>query len=234
MRRSVRAVVTGLGIGVLAVHLAGLAHAGAPRGAALRSSILRDAKSEAIDDPLDGLRHASDDLRTALRSRSPAWSPEAELAHERAKSVLARTLDHEEMARRVLTSRWASLGNEDRRRFLSLFTQLADRAFMAAMNRPGARFTFESETIIGPAASVLVVASDAGAPATTAGQGLEYRLARSRGSSPLEPERWRVVDVLIGGVSMVDGYREQVERLMNRRGFEALIARMQQKLGETP
>ena len=86
----------------------------------------------------------------------------------------------------------------------------------------GVDLRFVSETILGPRASVMVTARVPGrAPA--ADQQIEYRLAHSQG-------RWLVYDVLVDGVSLVDGYHAQFARLIQRDGVARLIDRMQRKL----
>lgn len=43
-------------------------------------------------------------------------------------------------------------------------------------------------------------------------------------------KRWRVTDVRTDGVSMVDNYRKQFNRILKKEGWDALLKRMQQKL----
>jgi phospholipid transport system substrate-binding protein len=44
--------------------------------------------------------------------------------------------------------------------------------------------------------------------------------------------QWRVVDVATDGVSMVDNYRSQFNRIIVREGWDELISRMQRRLEE--
>ena len=176
----------------------------------------------ALDDPLACLRRTSQTLGDVLRRRVPDWSPEAEASKGRVDALLAGMLDYEEIARRALNAEWDSLTGAQRREFLGAFRALTNRAFVAAMNRPDVHLKFDSETVKGPVASVLATAW-AAEPSANAEEHMEYRLARKR-------DRWLVCDVLVDGVSLVDGYRDQFARIMHRGGFGEIMERMHHKL----
>ncbi len=54
---------------------------------------------------------------------------------------------------------------------------------------------------------------------------IDYAMRRVNGT-------WKVVDVSTDGVSMVDNYRSQFTRIINRDGWNELIARMQRRLAQ--
>ena len=175
-----------------------------------------------VDDPMDSLRRTSQTLGDVLRRRLPDWSPEAEASRGRVDAILAGMLDYEEIARRALSTEWDKLPGEQRREFLETFSALTNRAFVAAMKRSDVHLKFDSETIEGQSASVVVTACASKAPPVVE-ERMEYRLARRH-------DRWMVCDVLVDGISLVDGYRDQFARLIRRGGFRELLERMRHKL----
>jgi phospholipid transport system substrate-binding protein len=137
-------------------------------------------------------------------------------------ALLAGMLDYEEIGRRALSAEWERLTGAQRREFLGTLSALTNRAFVAAMNRPEVRLKFDSETVHGQLASVLATAW-AAKPKENGEEHMEYRLAK-------KGDRWLVCDVLVDGVSLVEGYRDQFARIIHRGGFPELIQRMHHKL----
>jgi phospholipid transport system substrate-binding protein len=173
-------------------------------------------------DPLEALRRTDVTLEAVLRRHVPDWSPEADVARMRVETLLAGILDYERIARAALGPDWGRLTDGQRRSFVSRFSALTNQAFVSALTRRDARIRFDSETIFGPTASVLVTASSDGAGSHPT-ERLEYRLG-------VKGTRWLVFDLLVDDVSLVDGYRRQFASLMRHGGFEEVMARMQSKL----
>jgi phospholipid transport system substrate-binding protein len=81
---------------------------------------------------------------------------------------------------------------------------------------------FDSETIVGPEASVAVKVTVPGGSEPVE-QDVEYRLTR-------RSDRWLIHDVLVDRVSLVATYQADFARLLRRDGFEELLARMRRKV----
>jgi phospholipid transport system substrate-binding protein len=199
------------------------ARASAPAGVragGLASDECRDAPRTPVD-PLAELRHADRELAIVLRRRVPDWSPEAEADAAHVERVLAGILDYATIAREALGAHWDALTPEQRAKFLALFSPLTNRALITAAQR-NASVTYDSETIAGPDATVVVTPRAAGEPLGS----VEYKLRGRCG-------RWRIRDVVVDGESLVDGYRAQLDRLFRRGTFDDLLAVMRRKLGRT-
>jgi ABC-type transporter MlaC component len=97
-----------------------------------------------------------------------------------------------------------------------------NRALVAAAERQ-ISVSYESETIAAGEATVIVIPRlvDGGGRAV---ERIEYKLGNECG-------RWRIQDVVVDGVSLVEGYREQFDRLFRRGTFDDLLAVMRRKLG---
>jgi len=174
-------------------------------------------------DPLGQLRRADATIEAALRRRVPDWSPEAEMARARVNAVLQGMLDNERIARIALGGDWDGLTDGQRATFVRKLGALTEDSFVSALTRWAAHLRFDSETVNGARASVMVTAIPAGRAADAGGRRLEYLLCADTG-------RWLVYDVVVDGVSLVDGYRDQFTRMMRRGGFEEVMARLDRKL----
>jgi phospholipid transport system substrate-binding protein len=144
-------------------------------------------------------------------------------APERAKEVeqLARDrFDIETMSRLVLARRWKDFSPEQREEFVGEFeTRLAETY--------GARITrYEQDRvdILGhrfePRGDLTVMTRVVGG--TADGIEIDYRLRERNGE-------WRVIDVVIEGVSLVASYRAQFSEILARGGPKELLKLLREK-----
>lgn len=174
--------------------------------------------------PLNQLRESDAALAAILRKRVPTWSPEAGLAQDRLRRLLASLLDYRKMAEQVMTPAWATLSDPQRQVFVEVFSTLTNQAFVSAARRPSGRVRYLSQTVLGDEARVQATADQ---PEHDAPLGqIEYKLSRSE-------DRWLIYDVVVDGVSLTTSYREQLQGVFRRDGFDELIARMRRRI-ETP
>jgi phospholipid transport system substrate-binding protein len=179
-------------------------------------------KMEVPTDPLNDLERADRAIEGLLGRKVPDWSPEADAIAWDVDTILAGLLDYEQIARGSLGTDWDRMTADQRSAFLGALSGLTNRAFVSAIARPDVRLHFESETVLGPKASVMVTARVRN-NASEADQQIEYRLALKRG-------RWLIYDVLVGGSGLVESYHVQFARLIQRDGPAGLIDRMQHRL----
>lgn len=182
----------------------------------------RCPKIEALTDPLNELERADRAIEGLLGRRVPDWSPEADAIEWEVDTILAGLLDYEQIARGSLGTDWDRMTAEQRSAFLGALSRLTNRAFVSAITRPDVQLRFDSETVLGPKASVMVTARVPG-QASEADEQIEYRLTNKQG-------RWLIYDVFVGGAGLVDGYHVQFARLIQRAGAAGLIDRMQHRL----
>jgi phospholipid transport system substrate-binding protein len=175
-------------------------------------------------DPLEELRESDEALAAALKRHAPDWSPEAAAIADRIDRLLGDILDYRAIARQSLGAHWDTLTQSQQTAFLALFSPLTNGAVVSAAERR-VSVTYDSETISGPEATVVVtprVAGGAAGPTTR----VEYKLSGHCG-------RWLIHDVVVDGVSLVDGYRAQFDRLFRRGSFDDLLAVMRRRLRRT-
>jgi len=137
------------------------------------------------------------------------------------RRVAEGLFDFQEMSRRSLGPTWDSLTPADKDEFVRLFTNLISNAYMGKIEQyAGEPIKYEGEQIDGGEASVLSrVVTPKGAEI-----GIEYRLYRVE-------ERWAVYDVKVDGVSLVNSYKSQFTRMLQRGSFAELLKQLRQKAG---
>ena len=129
--------------------------------------------------------------------------------------------DFKEMARRSLGERFDGLSPADQTEFVRLFTNLIAASYLGKIEAyAGEPIRYVGERVDGVEASVnsrLVTAK--GSQVDVA-----YRLYHAE-------DRWAVYDVTVDGVSLVDNYKTQFSRLIQRSSFAELLKTLRQKAG---
>ena len=124
--------------------------------------------------------------------------------------------DFTETARRALGRHWQGLAEKDRQEFTSLFTDLIERAYISKIERySGERIAYAGEAMDGGLATVrtrFVTKQGTEVP-------VDYRM-QQRG------DRWLVYDVSVEGVSLINNYRTQFDKIIQTSSYAELVRKM--------
>lgn len=146
-------------------------------------------------------------LRTSAKNqeRRAAIRREAEVA-----------FDFGETAKRALGRHWQGLSEPDRREFTALFTDLIERAYISKIEQySGEKVLFAGEAVDGRLATVRTrFISKQGTEIP-----VDYRM-QQRG------DRWLVYDVAIEGVSLINNYRSQFDKIIQGSSYGELVRRL--------
>ncbi len=151
--------------------------------------------------------------------------PQTSARDERLAEKLTALLDYDELSRQALGEHWESHSVEERNEFVSLLRQLVERNYRENLQRT-LSFEIRYEGAEAQSDDVLVrtAARDRNnrrAPPVS----IDYLLRR-------DGRHWRVVDLTVDdGMSMVENYRRQFARILDREGWAGLIGRMRSRLG---
>ena len=129
--------------------------------------------------------------------------------------------DFKEMARRSLGERFDGLSAEDQNEFVRLFTNLIALSYLGKIEAyAGEPIRYVSERVDG----VDAIVSSRLVTAKGSQVDVGYHLYRAE-------NRWAVYDVSVDGVSLVDNYKTQFSRLIQRSSFADLLKTLRQKAG---
>jgi len=124
----------------------------------------------------------------------------------------------DEMARRSLGVHWKNRTPQERQEFAKLFTDLLENAYAGKIEGyKGEKIRFGKETPDLPYAEVKTVI------VTPQGQefSVDYRLLA-------DGSRWRVYDIVIEGVSLVNNYRSQFAGILQKSSFEEMTKQLKE------
>jgi phospholipid transport system substrate-binding protein len=172
--------------------------------------------------PTDQLRAQID--RVIKTVEDPDLKRESKATERRAavRKIANETFDFPEMAKRALARHWQPRTPAERDEFVKLFADLLERAYVTKIeNYGGEKIAYNGDTIDGDAALVktkIVTKQGTDIP-------VDYRMLK-------RSDRWLVYDVIIEGVSLINNYRTQFNKIIQTSSYQALVDRMKSKQNE--
>ncbi|MDE3224222.1 MAG: ABC transporter substrate-binding protein [Nitrospirota bacterium] len=138
--------------------------------------------------------------------------------------VIGERFSYEEMAKRSLAAQWPKLNDGQRQEFVGLFQSLLSRTYSDKIeNYSGEPVQYINERNQEGYAEVRtkVVSGKAEIP-------LDYRLMNKAGE-------WRVYDVVVDGISLVNNYRGQFTKIISSPGgYPELVETLRKKSEKIP
>lgn len=140
-------------------------------------------------------------------------------------AMLDQLLDYETLAQKSLSKEWDKRSATEQGEFSELLKKLIRKNYRENLTQTidfKIKYT-EAEAKDGGAfvRSVARSATNRRAPAVS----IDYAMMQKNG-------QWRVVDVITDEVSLVKNYRRQFRRIIKKEGWDGLMKKMQNKLGE--
>jgi len=154
----------------------------------------------------------------AILANKPLQPPER---HTKIRQAVLQRFGFEEMAQRTLAQHWRTLTPPQRQEFVALFTDLLEGSYVNRMvnaNPASQSVRYVKETIEQDQAAVHTeIGNPRDAPAT-----VEYRLLHKAGD-------WKVYDIVIEGISLVNNYRTQFNTIITKDSYTGLVKQMRLK-----
>lgn len=186
---------------------------------ALSAALVLYAPSAVAGVPTDQVRGTVDRVLEILANPTLKSADRRGERREQLSKVISARFDFSEMARRSLGSEWRRLNPAQQQEFVRLFTDLLRDAYATNIESyKGEKVIYKGETEDDPYAVVQTILKSADGNDYT----IDYRLHRV-GSE------WKVYDVVIENVSLVNNYRAQFSRLINKSSYDGLIRALKEK-----
>ncbi|HKW90348.1 MAG TPA: ABC transporter substrate-binding protein [Methylomirabilota bacterium] len=166
--------------------------------------------------PTDQLKASVDQIVKVLEDPDLKANSKAKDRRAAIRKEAQVVFDFSETARRALGRHWQALSEQDRQEFTGLFTDLIERAYIQKIERySGERIAYAGETIDGALATVrtrFVTKQGTEIP-------VDYRM-QQRG------DRWLVYDVSVEGISLINNYRTQFDKIIQTSSYAELVRKM--------
>ena len=169
--------------------------------------------------PSDQMRGTIEKVLAVLKDPSLKAGAKKSERLDQLRQAIYPKFDFAEMAKRSLGAQWQRRSPEEQREFVKLFTDLLENAYFDNIE------TYDGEKVAITGEKQDQDFAEVSSKITTKkGEeiALNYKL-RQVGSD------WKVYDVVIENISLVNNYRSQFNRVIAQSSFEDLLRRMKDK-----
>ena len=146
--------------------------------------------------------------------------PEAALQRRLAvRQVVDGVIDFPAMAKQALGRHWSGRTAEERAEFVRVFSDLLETIYVSEIERNSEQVvSYVNESVKG--ADAMVETRVRGKSETR----IDYRMH-------VRSDQWRVYDVEIGGLSIVENFRSQLHRMLRDHSYATLIEKLREAAG---
>jgi phospholipid transport system substrate-binding protein len=175
----------------------------------------------AAGEPTDLIKRTTDEVLKILEDPQFQGPEKQAQKQQRLHQIAEDVFNWEEMAKRALATHWQGLSPQQRQEFVGLFRDLVERTYMTRLEQAVTErrdIQYLGEQVEGSRAVVktkAITTRNLEVP-------LDYRLTKSG-------DRWKVYDVLVEGVSLVNNYRSQFNRVVTTSSYDALVERLKNR-----
>ena len=175
-------------------------------------------------EPTDLVRQITDQVLKILEDpqfQDPNRQAERQ---ERLHKIAEQVFDWQEMARRALARHWRERTPQEQQEFVTLFRDLVESTYLNRLEsavQEKREIQYVGEQVDGSRATVkttVVTRRNQQVP-------IEYRLHNANG-------RWLIYDVLVEGISLVNNYRSQFDRIITSSSYNDLVQKMKNRQGD--
>jgi len=170
-------------------------------------------------EPTNQVKGSVDKVIDVLKDKELKNPSKAEQRRAAIRKTVGERFDFEEMSKRTLAVHWQERTAEERKEFISLFSDLLERSYINKIERyTDEKIIYGDESVEGDYGTVktkIVTKRNEEIP-------IEYKLIK-------KGTQWEVYDVVIEGVSLVNNYRNQFSKIISSGSYEELIKRLKNK-----
>lgn len=173
--------------------------------------------------PLDTVKGHADKVVEVLRDPALKAESAKKTKKDKIRDISRKMFDFSELSKRTLANNWKKLSPEQQKEFISLYASLLEDAYAnKILSFSDEKITFTKEVPL--SGKTFEVQS------TVLRKSVEipifYRVLQQDGE-------WRVYDVVIEGISLINNYRTQFKEILSNKPAESLLETLRKKVGKT-
>jgi phospholipid transport system substrate-binding protein len=166
----------------------------------------------------EAIKSTVNEALTIIRDKELKQPGRTEERRQRLEQVVGDRFDYQEMSRRALGAPWNTLSDNDKQEFVALFRTLLTNSYadkIEAYSGEGVQYINERTEKDYAEVRTKVLTGKVEIP-------LDYRLV-NKGTD------WRVYDVVVDGVSLVNNYRGQFSKILRSSTYADLVEQLRKK-----
>ncbi|HOD35350.1 MAG TPA: ABC transporter substrate-binding protein [Syntrophales bacterium] len=170
--------------------------------------------------PLDTVKVNADRVLDVLRDPKLKAPSAKEIKKKKLEVIYDEMFDEVELSRRTLARNWNKLNEAQRKEFVHLYHQVLEKAYAdKILSYTDEKIVFDREVIVSASLAEVhtrIITSSKEIP-------IMYRVILSGGA-------WRVYDVVVENVSLVQNYRTQFNEILAKNSPEQLLEILRKKV----
>jgi phospholipid transport system substrate-binding protein len=170
--------------------------------------------------PLETVKDHLDKVMDVLRDPSLKDESAKKAKKDRIRAISEKMFDFPELSKRTLARNWSKFNPEQQKEFVELFTSFLEDVYAdKIMAYSDEKIVFSEEIAL-----------------TEKTVEVRSRVLRKNGDIPLyyrvilKDGVWRVYDVVIEGVSLINNYRSQFREILSNKPPESLLETLRKKV----
>lgn len=166
----------------------------------------------------DLMKGTIDEVLKILNDKELKEPARLEDRRQRLEKVVAARFDYPEMSRRSLGAQWNQLSDKDKQEFVDLFRTLLTNTYadrVETYSGEGVQYLNERTEKEYAEVRTKVLSGKTEIP-------MDYRLLH-------KDNDWRVYDVVVDGVSLVNNYRGQFTKILHTSSYPGLVDQLRKK-----
>lgn len=185
----------------------------------LGASLLLLALPAGAGAPTEQIRATADKVLSILNNPELRSAARKNERREQLRAVIYPRFDFAEMAKRSLGPQWSRRSPQEQREFVRLFTEVLENSYVGNIESyNGEKMTYTRENLDKDHAEVFTKV------VTKKGEDFSVNYILR----PVDGE-WKVYDVVIENISLVNNYRSQFNRILAKASFDELLRKLQAK-----
>ena len=174
------------------------------------------------DSPTVEIKSAVDQVIQILRNPQLQGEGSKQERRKKLREAIFVRFDFQEMAQRSLGAHWQRRTPEEQKEFIRVFSDLLEQTYVDRIESyTNEKFIYMNERLDGRYAEVGSKMRTAKGEEFT----INYKLHRVG-------EDWRVYDLVIENVSLMNNYRSQFNRIITSSSYDDLVMRIKRKLSD--
>lgn len=180
--------------------------------------------ADASGNPDEWILEISTKILNAIKTDSGLAAGDAQKVRQFVDEMVMPVVDFERMTRTAVGPKWRGASAEQRKTLQELFREQLTSVYsgaLATVRDQGVKLAPNRVKPTATDALVRTLLTTPGKPDVR----INYRLKKVQGN-------WRIVDVDVEGIWLVENYRTQFAGIVNQSGIEGLIKAMREKIAE--
>lgn len=174
--------------------------------------------------PSEEMRATMETVLATLQDPNFKGAEKRDDRHNKLRKIIDPKFDFAEMGKRSLGTYWQRRTPEEQKTFIDLFTDLVETSYLDALDSyNGEKVMIGMDNQHGEFAEVRSKIL------TKKGENfaVDYKLHQSSGT-------WKVYDVVLENISLINNYRSQFNRVIAKSSFEELLNKLKEKQFNAP